>query len=46
MNKNYLEKFNKMKVAGKLAAQTLDMIQIMFSQAYQQIKLINFVMNL
>ena len=26
MNKNYLEKFNKMKVAGKLAAQTLDMI--------------------
>ena len=26
MDKNYLEKFNKMKVAGKLAAQTLDMI--------------------
>ena len=26
MNKNYSEKFEKMKVAGKLAAQTLDMI--------------------
>ena len=26
MNKNYSEKFTKMKVAGKLAAQTLDMI--------------------
>ena len=26
MDKNYLEKFKKMKVAGKLAAQTLDMI--------------------
>ena len=26
MNKNYLEKFQKMSVAGKLAAQTLDMI--------------------
>ena len=26
MNKNYLEKFEKMSVAGKLAAQTLDMI--------------------
>ena len=26
MNRNYSEKFTKMKVAGKLAAQTLDMI--------------------
>ena len=26
MNKNYSEKFEKMSVAGKLAAQTLDMI--------------------
>ena len=26
MNKNYSEKFEKMKVAGKLASQTLDMI--------------------
>ena len=26
MNKNYLEKFEKMSVAGKMAAQTLDMI--------------------
>ena len=26
MNKNYSEKYIKMKVAGKLAAQTLDMI--------------------
>ena len=25
MNKNYSEKFEKMSVAGKLAAQTLDM---------------------
>ena len=26
MNKNYLEKFEKMKVAGKLASSTLDML--------------------
>ena len=26
MNKNYSEKFKKMKAAGKLAAQTLDKI--------------------
>ena len=26
MDKNYSEKFEKMKAAGKLAAQTLDMI--------------------
>ena len=26
MNKNYSEKFEKMSVAGKLAAQTLEMI--------------------
>ena len=26
MNKNYSEKFEKMSIAGRLAAQTLDMI--------------------
>ena len=26
MNKNYLEKFEKMKVAGNLASRTLDML--------------------
>ena len=38
---DYKEKFEKMRVAGKLASKTLDMLTDYINQEYQQIKLIN-----
>jgi methionyl aminopeptidase len=38
---DYKEKFEKMRVAGKLAAQTLDMLTDNIKKVYQQIILIN-----
>ena len=46
MNNSYSEKFEKMKAAGKLAAQSLDMITEYVVPGTPTKKLINFVMNL
>ena len=43
---DYKEKFEKMRVAGKLASKTLDMLTDYIKPGYQQIRLINQVMNL
>ena len=43
---NYLEKFEKMRIAGSLAAKTLDMVTDYVKEEQQQIILINFAMNL
>ena len=42
MKNNYSEKFEKMRVAGKLASKTLDMITELLNQIFLQIKLINY----
>ena len=38
---DYKEKFEKMRVAGKLASKTLDMLTDYINQEYQQIRSIN-----
>jgi methionine aminopeptidase len=43
---DYKEKFEKMRVAGKLAAQTLDMLTLILKKVSQLITLINLGMNL
>ena len=43
---SYSEKFEKMRIAGKLAAQTLDMLTENIKKVSQLHKLINLVMNL
>jgi methionine aminopeptidase len=43
---DYKEKFEKMRVAGKLAAQTLDMLTANIKKVSQLITLINLGMNL
>ena len=43
---DYKEKFEKMRVAGKLAAQTLDMLTAILKKVSQLITLINLAMNL
>ena len=34
---NYTEKFEKMRIAGKLAAQTLDMLTEILKKVFQQL---------
>ena len=43
---DYLEKFEKMRVAGNLAAKTLDMLTDNIKEGVTQIILINQAMNL
>ena len=43
---NYSEKFEKMRIAGKLAAQTLDMLTENIKEGISTAQLINLVTNL
>ena len=43
---NYLEKFEKMRIAGKLASKTLDMLTDEVKEGVSTNKMINLVMNL
>jgi len=46
MSNDFSEKFEKMRIAGKLASKTLDMLLILLNQVYLQMKLISLVMSL